>query len=77
MQHTFLTAEANELIAAVIDLKKAQERIFSAISSYYGEEHEMTLKACDWCADCEKKLQPLFGAFLLAEMNWKKAVKTE
>lgn len=77
MQHTFLTDEANEMIAAVQDLKKAQERVFCAISNYYGEDSKMTAKACDWCADCEEKLQPLFGALLLAEMGWKNAVKAK
>ena len=65
------------MIAAVQDLKNAQARVFSAISDYYGEESEMTAKALDWCEDCEQKLQPLFGALLLAEMGWKNAVKAK
>lgn len=77
MKHTFLTAEANEMIAAVQDLKKAQDRVFDAISDYYGEEHPMTLKVCDWCADSTQRLAPLFGALLLSEMAYKGAVKTK
>ncbi len=77
MEHTFLTAEANEMIAAVQELKKAQNRVFVVISDYFGDEHPTTLKASEWIADSDAKLEPILGALMLAEMGYNNAVKTK
>lgn len=74
MQHTFKTAEANEMIAAAQDYLKAQERVFNAVTNYYGEQHPMTAQAAKWTAESNAGLEPILGSLLLAEMQYKGAV---
>lgn len=75
MKHTILDESANELLAAVLEYLRAQERVFAAVADEYGEDSTTATVMCDACAEFKKSLAPIFGASLMGALEFKNAVR--